>query len=779
MKNELGISVLVLAAFFITKTIFNDIGQVTTAIISLKLEFLIQAIFFYNLYFYLRVFSWGLIVAALGKKLKKSDQAQVWFFSEAIRYIPGKIWSLIARVQITKNKGVPTKISMAAVVIEILVTVVVVCTLSIQTTLGYFENSDIRLDFVLLVTVIGLIITFIFLPKIRIKLDSDFNKIKNIEIAYKEFGMALLFQMAAWICFGLAVYSITANIAPNQNPIDIISLAVFSWLVGYLSFVVPSGLGVREGMMIVLLSQYMSPGQAATIALLARFIIILTEAGNICFWVIKKQKNLLNSIPGFLTSYWSHILLGIFIAIYVIAFSTLSILRHNAFASNYDLANMSQTVWNTINGRIFTLSGVSETISRFAIHADIILVFLSPFYLIWDKASMLLILQSLFLGLGAIPTYFLSQKVFKNRIISLIVAMTYLLNPAMQWTNIYDFHGVSLAIPFLLSAFYFAFVKNWRWYWLFTLLALTTKEQISLYISMIGLAVFFVFKERKIGLITFILGVSWFLAAVFLIIPSFSPTGEHWALSWYRSSSTGQDNLSLIPSIDTLITKFFQAGDIKDYYLNLLKPFAFLPLAGLPWLFLSLPELVINIMSSHAQMRTTVFHYDSGITPSLVIATVFGLDYIGKLLNVIKPVAKYKNWVLLVIVSSLLAISIRVNYHHSPLPTTPSCWCLIYQVSEEDKQFEKVIQTIPKNAVVTSSGEIRAHLVQREHSFNLPNATESADYIAILDESRIIGDYRPKEFEIKLIKVLDASPKHELIKHLGHFYLYKRKAYQP
>ncbi len=189
----------------------------------------------------------------------------------------------------------------------------------------------------------------------------------------------------------------------------------------------------------------------------------------------------------------------------------------------------------------------------------------------------------------------------------------YLLNPGMQWTNVYDFHSVSLAIPFLLFSFYFAYIKKWKWYAVFILLSLLTKEQIALTVAFLGLFIIFIFKEKTIGLLTFIVGGLWFLLMIFVVVPHFSPEGRHWALSWYQFTDSSGIPQS-IPSLKILFNKFIFSPDVIGYYISLLKPFAFLPLIRLPWFILALPELSVNILSSHAQMRSIVFNYDSGIT---------------------------------------------------------------------------------------------------------------------------------------------------------------------
>lgn len=175
---------------------------------------------------------------------------------------------------------------------------------------------------------------------------------------------------------------------------------------------------------------------------------------------------------------------------------------------------MDQTLWYTLNGHFFQFRLPDDFVSRFSVHADIILILLSPLYIIWNDVRALLISASFFLALGAIPVYLLSLKLLK-RIPALILSTAYLLNPGMQWTNIYDFHAVSLAIPLLLSAFYCASIKKWRWYVIWTALAILTKEDISLNIAMMGVLIALI-QRVSIGITTFVIGISWFVGVVTL-----------------------------------------------------------------------------------------------------------------------------------------------------------------------------------------------------------------------------------------------------------------------
>lgn len=468
---------------------------------------------------------------------------------------------------------------------------------------------------------------------------------------------------------------------------------------------------------------------------------------------------------------WDWVLLVFLMVFYVVVLGNLSIQRHDSFASNFDLANMDQTVWNTLNGRFFALSGAEETISRFSIHSDLILVLISPIYLLWDDVRALLILESVMLALGSIPVFWLTRKVLKSKLIALVMVIVYLLNPGMQWTDIYDFHGVSLAIPFLLAAFCFVMSKKWRWFYLFAFLALITKEQVSLILVMFGVVMIFMFREVRRGILVILSGLFWFVLMVFVVIPYFSQSGSHWAFGWYPFSGeilSEQERFSNLVNIG----ERFTSESASDYYISLTRPFGYFPLLGFPWLVLALPDLLINLLSSHAQMRSIVFHYDSGIVPALVIATIFGLSNIEIGLKRIWFLKRFSRLGVYLSMMFILLMALRFNYYFSPLPTTPSCWCLSYQVSKEDREFARVLSEIPAGASITASGNVRPHLTHRENAFTLPNAVESADYVAILTQQRIVGDYGVVDEEF--VELLRGNEDYELVSNVGQFFLFKR-----
>ena len=203
------------------------------------------------------------------------------------------------------------------------------------------------------------------------------------------------------------------------------------------------------------------------------------------------------------------IILWFFILTFIIFFSYLSIKRYRTLNSYYyDLGIMNQVVYNTSKGRFLEMTNqeLIKNTSRLAIHFDPILALFAPFYKIYEGPEILLISQALILGLGAWAVYLIAEKILKKKSISLIFALLYLFYFPVQRAVLFDFHAVTLATTFFLFAIYFQEVRKWSWFFIFILLALLTKEHVGLVVISLGLYLIFVKKQKKIGIVTSVLG---------------------------------------------------------------------------------------------------------------------------------------------------------------------------------------------------------------------------------------------------------------------------------
>ena len=204
---------------------------------------------------------------------------------------------------------------------------------------------------------------------------------------------------------------------------------------------------------------------------------------------------------------------------YILTMSVVTVLRHNAFLTHaFDLGIQDQVVYNILHsGRmVTTLLGPTQ---RAYDHFSPLFYVLAPVYALFQDARTLLILQSLFLGIGAIPVYLLAKDKIGNTKLAVALAACYLLYPALHGVNVEDFHQIAFVSSLLLFALYFLERRRDLLFLITLLLALAAKEEVAL--SVISIGAYIVLAKRRwvLGLSLSLFGLAYFVVTTVWLMP--------------------------------------------------------------------------------------------------------------------------------------------------------------------------------------------------------------------------------------------------------------------
>ena len=771
-KFAIGWPLSAIALFFVGKIIFSQQKDIVFKIEEPNIILLASGITCFFLFYLTRSFVWKLILQNQGYNIPLKTVSYLWEISELKRFVPGNIWSFLGRTSQFLSINVPTKTIVKALIIETESFLLAAFIISI---LGGIFYSNSLLDNILYAFLIPLLL-ILFLA-ILLFVNSYFltkylkgkflSKIVLIFPSFPPKKNALILAISIFylLLFGLGTYLTVTSVVPisPKFTLSLSAFFVFSLLVGYLSIVTPMGLGVRESVIIVGLSQFIPLGTAAITAIFARLVLIISELLFLLFtYLWRKTKNkFVDFLENFIVIYKQEVILGVLITIYILYFTAASFLRYdNFYTGRFDLGNMDQTVWNTINGRIFELTDPNGTaiVSRLAFHADFILILLAPFYLIWEHPKMLLLIQTIVLSIGAVFVYAIGKNVVKNKNLSLVFAFLFLLNPTVQFTNLYDFHAVTLATTFLLGAFYFLRKYKYIWLLIFLILAGITKEQVWIIIAIFGLYIFFrnviarirrslrrsnptkpeiasltasdaVARNDKNGKQTF--GIALFLASsaifyslIWHAIPN-ALGSDHFALSYY--SDFGDSPTSIVKNVllspQKTFTTLFQKDQLS-YLSQLFVPLGLLSFLSPLYLIFAFPDLFINLLSGNSKLHQIYYQYSATITPFIFIAAIFGVRNLIKWFPKI-PIATYTYCLLLTVYYSA--------YAFGPLPFAKHPNIVMFTKPQENRaEIENFISNIPVHYSVAATNNIGSHLSQRQEIFTVPNGIGEADIIIFL-----------------------------------------------
>ena len=186
--------------------------------------------------------------------------------------------------------------------------------------------------------------------------------------------------------------------------------------------------------------------------------------------------------------YWDRyrLILVALMLIYVIVFAWLAFDLHAGMRTHKsDLGQMDQSVWNTSRGRFVESVKDDFVSSRMTDHLEPIFALIAPVFWLWDDVRAILLLQVLFIALGAWPLFELARRK-TTPLLALALATAYLLNPALQAAVLTEFHAIPLAVPLILWAFWAVEAKRWGQFIVVALLVASVKEEAALLAAGLG-----------------------------------------------------------------------------------------------------------------------------------------------------------------------------------------------------------------------------------------------------------------------------------------------------
>ena len=256
-------------------------------------------------------------------------------------------------------------------------------------------------------------------------------------------------------------------------------------------------------------------------------------------------------------------------------------------------------------------------------HAAIIFYPLAFFYWLYPDVHWLFLIQAIALAAGGFPIYYLSLQAGLNRTQSVTLVFAYLLYPLVFNKSLFDFHAEAIAIPGFLVSVLAARSNRIILFTTAVIITLSCKAVLSLTVIPMGLWLIFWEKKRWCGAIALSTGLAWFLISTQFIIPTFSGAAPAAIGRYsYLGSSLGEIVTNIFIHPNLILGKVFSV-DTLEYLVFLCLPVAWgLSPKYLAPLIVTLPMLLMNILSTASTQRNLVHQYSVPILPFLFIAVI-------------------------------------------------------------------------------------------------------------------------------------------------------------
>jgi uncharacterized membrane protein YbhN (UPF0104 family) len=271
-KQVLQWAIITAIFLYLGKLVWENWGEVKEANFSFHPSLLLLGTFVFAASYFIQIGAWYLVTLKLGIALPPLETLESWLYSLLGKYLPGKVWLLLGRFYLYQSKGKSKKAISIALYFE---TATVIMAAALISLMGLIFFKGIRPLYPgrelgwLIVLFVPIFIALHpgFLEKIVNRILSRLRREPiSLAISYRDVLWILLICIWAWLVGGIGFYLFVSSIfplSPDYVPFLTASLAISSTL-GLIALFAPGGLGVREGVLVFLLSGFI-PGAAAVI----------------------------------------------------------------------------------------------------------------------------------------------------------------------------------------------------------------------------------------------------------------------------------------------------------------------------------------------------------------------------------------------------------------------------------------------------------------------------------------------------------------------------------
>ncbi len=415
----------------------------------------------------------------------------------------------------------------------------------------------------------------------------------------------------------------------------------------------------------------------------------------------------------------------------------LSVMRYCGYNTNmFDIGNMAQAIWSGTRGwpLEFTYNGV--TLSRLALHVELIYFLWVPLYAIFPSPITLLTIQALLYGLGAFPLYHLALRRIESVGAARIAVLIYLFYPVAQTAVLFDFHGDTLAMPLLLFVLEALDRRAWRTYAVWVGLALSCKFYVAWVVGTLGVMLW-LRGQRRVGCYTALAAVLWGILSFLVLRPLFTGasaavaqvTPEGYWEFYFGQLVTGLSSTALARLLMAFIvfTPVFCLGS-----------------RALNWLILAVIVALPVLLSSGAGPSYYYGHHHYAmVVHFLVISVVYGAANLKNAEAKKKQLSgvgyRFQRWSFGMGITLVLTLAFNAQFVDTPL--RPQFWRGVegqglsewrYGRTARDEMKDLWLrQVVPSEASLSASPFLAPHVVNRRFIYltqSLDGSTDFPDY---------------------------------------------------
>lgn len=247
---------------------------------------------------------WRVLLADLGSRLHLAPAASVFFVGQLGKYVPGSVWTVLAQAEMGARLHVPRRRMAVTGLLSIGLAILCGGLLGVVALPRLLARGATTATgwVVVAAVVVGAVLLW---PRLlNAVVDRGLRLLRRDPLEHRLGGRAIVLTcgwfVLAWLSAGAGVAVLVRDLAPDASAADLAVGAVCGFALasaaGQLSVLVPAGVGVRDGVLALLLVTFMPGSAAAAVVVVARFLAVVADllvAGG--GWAWGRRHHLLGS----------------------------------------------------------------------------------------------------------------------------------------------------------------------------------------------------------------------------------------------------------------------------------------------------------------------------------------------------------------------------------------------------------------------------------------------------------------------------------------------------
>ena len=302
--NALRIALLVVIVAACVIALWANWQEVSGQLRKLSVPVVLGAFVLVALAPVLTLMGWRVLLEDLGTHLALPPASSVFLVGQLGKYLPGSVWTVVAQAEMGAKLAVPRRRMAVVGILSLGLAVLTGCLLGIPAVQPLLASRGDAFSWwwVAIAVALGCVLLWPRLLNAVIARGLRLLRREPLEhdLSGRAVALASAWFVAAWVSTGLGTFVLARSVAPDAplGPLLVTCVGGFALAsaAGMFSILVPAGVGVRDGVLALLLVTLMPLPAAAAVVVVARFFAVLADLLLAGFaWVWGRRHHLLGS----------------------------------------------------------------------------------------------------------------------------------------------------------------------------------------------------------------------------------------------------------------------------------------------------------------------------------------------------------------------------------------------------------------------------------------------------------------------------------------------------